>query len=41
MARCQSEMISNLQPDHLLWPATRMVKEIHTLLEADDFDNDH
>ena len=41
MARCQSEMTSNLQPDHLLWPATRKVKDIHTLLGVDDFDSDH
>ena len=40
MARCQSEMISNLQPDHLLWLATRKVKHIHTIFEVDDIDNE-
>ena len=39
MERCQSEMISNLQPDHLLWPATREVKDISTFLEVDEWEN--
>ena len=41
MARCRPEMILNLQPDHLLWPATWKVEDIHTFLEVDDFDSDH
>ena len=41
LERCQFEMISNLQPDHLLWPATRKVKYGPTFLEVDDFDSDH
>ena len=41
LARCQYEMISNLQPDQLPWPATRKVKEMFTFLEVDGFDSDH
>ena len=40
MARCKAEMISNSQPDHLLWSATRKVKHIHTVFQVDDFDSD-
>ena len=40
LERCQDEMISNLQPEHLLWPTTRKVNTISTCLEVDDFDSD-
>ena len=29
-----------VEPDHLLWPATRKVNDIRTFLEVDDFDSD-
>ena len=40
MARYQSEMISNLQSDHLLWPVAGKVNDIRTFLEVGDFDSD-
>ena len=41
LERCQDEMISNLQPDHLLWPDTWKVERISSSLEVNDFDSDH
>ena len=40
MARCQYEMISKLQLEHLPWPATRNGKKIFTCLEMNENDSD-
>ena len=38
---CQNEMISNLQPDHMLWPDNRKGGRIPTSREMNDNDSDH
>ena len=41
LERCQTELISNFQPDHLLWTDIRRVERSPTFREVNDFDSDH